>query len=394
MAAENPAILTKQKIDRMTYAGGWDVRWDVEVTGLGLRVYPSGKKSFVVSYRTKGAARRKHLMVLGSYGVLTLKQARDMAKSVLTGVIHGHDPLTTRRLAGHSSRIAEVLNAYIERYAKPHKKTWAEDARRLSLHVPKRWLSLTPAELTREHVRALHTQIGADTPYEANRVLALLRVVFRFAKEEGFLPENAINPATEIKPYRERSRSRFATKDEIQALVRAIDDEPNIFIRALVLLYLQTAARKGELLERRWEDVELDRARLRLPDTKTGEEQFIPLTKTAIAILGGLPKLEGNPHIFPGVRAGGHLVNVSKAWARLLQRAGLRDLRLHDLRRTVGSWMTQAGTDLNAVKDALRHRNLGTTLIYARLKEEQARDALDQHSERLEGVIGSMRLVK
>jgi integrase len=378
----------------MIYAGGWDVRWDTDVTGLGLRVYPSGKKSFVVSYRTKGAGRRKHLMVLGPSGVLTLKQARDMAKSVLAGVIHGDDPLAARKQAGSSATITEVITAYIERYAKQHKKTWAEDARRLSVHVPRRWLTLSPAEVSREHVRALHTQIGAETPYEANRVLALLRVVFRFAKEEGYLPENAMNPATEIRPYRERSRSRFATKEEIQSLVSAIDHEPNIFIRALVLLYLQTAARKTELLERRWEDVEWDRARLRLPDTKTGEEQFIPLTKTAIAILGGLPRLEGNPHIFPGARAGRHLVNVSKAWTRLLKRAGLKDLRLHDLRRTVGSWMTQAGTDLNAIKDALRHRNLGTTLIYARLREEQARDALDQHSDRLEGLIGPIRVLK
>src|SRR5438105_4348578 len=122
MAVENPTILTKQKIDNMTYGGGWDVRWDAELTGLGLRVYPSGKKSFVVSYRTKGAARRKHLMVLGPYGVLTLKQARDMAKGVLAGVIQGNDPLTARRQAGRSSKMVEVLEAYIERYAKPHKK--------------------------------------------------------------------------------------------------------------------------------------------------------------------------------------------------------------------------------------------------------------------------------
>ena len=385
---------TKNYIDDLTYDGGWDVRWDTEITGLGVRVYPSGKKSFVLSYRSKGASRRKHLMVLGAFGALTLKQARDRAKEALADIIRGADPVTDRKRAGLASRFAEVLGAYIERHAKPHKKTWEEDARRLSLHVPKHWLSHTPAEITREQVRKLHTGIGAHTPYEANRVLALLRVVFRFAKSEGFLPENAINPADEIKPFREKSRSRFATEEEIQSLVRAIDGEPNIYIRALVLLYLQTAARKAELLERRWEDVQFQSARLRLPDSKFGQEQFIPLSKAAIEILEGLPRLEGNAHVFPGERAGRHLVNVSKAWRRLMNRAGLEDLRLHDIRRTVGSWMTQAGTDLNAIKDALRHRNIGTTLIYARVRDEMARDTLDKHSERLAGVIGSTRLSK
>ena len=275
-ATDRVERLTKQKIDAMVYAGGWDVRWDDEITGLGVRIYPSGKKSFVLSYRTRGAARRKRLMVLGPFGVLTLSQARDLAKATLANVIHGHDPATERKKAGKSSRMEEVFTAYVDRYARPHKKSWAEDARRISVHVPQRWLSLTPAEITREHVRALHTRIGARTPYEANRVLALLRVVFRFAKEEGFLPENAINPAAEIKPFRERSRSRFATEEEIKALVEAIDGEPNIFIRGLVLLYLQTAARKAELLERQWSDVEIDRARLRLPDTKSGRRTVYP----------------------------------------------------------------------------------------------------------------------
>jgi integrase len=154
-----------------------------------------------------------------------------------------------------------------------------------------------------------------------------------------------------------------------------------------VLLYLQTGARKVELLERRWEDVQFGRARLRLPDPKSGQEQFIPLSKAAVSILEGLPRVEGNPHIFLGAKAGGHLVNVDKAWRRLTHLGGLKDLRLHDIRRTVGSWMTQAGTDLNAIKDALRHRNIGTTLIYARVRDEEARDALARHSERLEGVI-------
>ena len=384
----SPAVrLTKRFIDGFTHAGGWDVRWDTEITGFGVRVYASGKKSFVLSYRSKGASRRKHLMVLGPYGALTLKQARDRAREALAEIIRGADPVKDRKQVGSSTRLLEVFAAYIERRAKPHKKTWKEDARRLSFHIPKQWLSLTPGELTREHVRKLHTGIGANTPYEANRLLALLRVVFRFAKSEGFLPENAINPADEIKPFREKPRSRFATEEEIQDLVRAIDDEPNIYIRALVLLYLQTGARKAELLERKWEEVQPEHARLRLPDPKSGQEQFIPLSQAALAILEGLPRMEDNRHIFPGARPGAHLVNVSKAWRRLINQAGLKGLRLHDIRRTVGSWMTQAGTDLNAVREALRHRNISTTLTYARLRDEQARDALELHSERLEGVI-------
>ena len=152
---------------------------------------------------------------------------------------------------------------------------------------------------------------------------------------------------------------------ELPKLVKAVDQEPNIYIRSAIWLLLLTGLRKMELLSAKWEDVMWERGQLRLPNTKSGEEQFASLSAAAMAILQSIPKREGNPYIIPGAWRGQHLKRIDPAWSRITSAAGVQDLQIHDLRRTAGSWMTQAGVDLNTIKDALRqghsvqNRNVG-----------------------------------
>ena len=128
------AKLTKRAIDSFRYDGGWDVRWDDDIPGFGVRVYPSGKKAFVLSYRTKG---RKRLMVLGRYGAdLTLDQARERAQKHLVNVRDGTDPLEERQKAAQGRTFGGLITSYIERHAKVHKKTWRDDEQRLDRHIP------------------------------------------------------------------------------------------------------------------------------------------------------------------------------------------------------------------------------------------------------------------
>jgi integrase len=148
-----------------------------------------------------------------------------------------------------------------------------------------------------------------------------------------------------------------------------------------------------ELLQARWDDLDWDRGQLRLPQTKSGDEQTATLSAPALAILQATPRLDGNPFIFPGHIKQRHLVNIAKPWDRIRTAAGMPDLRLHDLRRSVGSWMTQAGVDLNLIKDALRHADLNTTLTYARLGADAARDAMEAHGEQVLAAAGKHRPV-
>ena len=427
------AKLTKRAIDGFEYAGGWDVRWDAEVPGFGLRIYPTGKKAFVLSYRAQG---RKRLMVLGRYGAdLTLGQARDKARKERVKVKEGADPIEDARKATQGETVEHLIDRYIEAHAKPHKKSWARDRDRLDRHIPTTWRNRKARAITHDDVAGLHAKIGEQHPYEANRLLALLRVMFRLGRKWRYLEPGADNPAEGVTKFKERSRKRFAQPHELPLIAEAIDGESSIYVRSVIWCYMLTGARKAELLPRRWDEIDWPGARIRLPDTKGGEEQSIPLSAPALAILQAVPRQEKHPYIFCGAKPRKPMVNIDKPWRRIRERAtvrfwtlyeadpnvpklverlsgelvreptymecqdaadadeielpsGLQDLRLHDLRRSVGSWMTADDINLNRIKDALRHANIATTLTYARLGEDASREAFERHGQRIMEAAG------
>ncbi len=337
-------------------------------------------------------------MTLGAHGTLTLDQARKRARKLLSQVDDGRDPLAEKQRKAQGETFEDLTKKYIEDYAKgpqfpekPRKKTWKADENRLERHIPHGWKGRKVDDIARWEVERLHNQIGALYPYEANRLLSLLSKMFRLAKVWGFIEPTADNPVEGIERFKERKRKRWVKPEELPALAKAIDAEGNIYVRAVLWLYMLTGGRKKELLEAKWDDVDWPRGQLRLPETKAGEEQAVSLSTPALAILQALPRQEGNPHILPGAKKGRHLVNIDKPWRRIRKAAGLEDVRLHDLRRTVGSWLTQGGVDLNRVKDALRHANISTTLIYARLGEDAAKPVMEEHGRRILKAAGKHR---
>jgi integrase len=380
--------LTKRTIDAATYEGAGNARfvlWDTDPPGFGLRVYASGKKAFVLSYRSNG---RKRMMTVGSYGALTLDQARTQARAMLAKVETGAtDPLEDRRKATQGETLRDLAAAYMDRHGNA-KRSGAEDQRRIDRHILPAWGGRKARDITRADVAALHSRIGRAAPYEANRTLALLSKLFALAEVWGFVPAGHPNPARAIDRFREEKRDRWVTPEELPRLAEAINREPNQSARHALWLYLLTGARKTELLQARWEDVDWRRGELRLPETKAGRVHYLPLSGPALALLRQIPRDADNPFILPGAKPGAHLVNISKPWLRVRSAAGVADVRLHDLRRTVGSWLAQAGNSLHLIGRVLNHSNTSTTAVYARFGQDQVREALEQHAQRLLGVAG------
>jgi integrase len=380
--------LTKRVIDAAVYQGNGQSRhvlWDSEIPGLGVRLYPAGAKGFVLSYRVHG---RKRLMVLGAYGVLTLDQARREARKLLVAVEAGGDPLNDRWKESKGQTVRELCLAYLERHAKPHKKTWKDDERRVRKYLLPAWGNLKARAIGRADAAALHSRIGETHRYEANRVLELVSKMFELAWRWGFVPEGHANPARGIDSFKEEKRYRWVTPEELPRLALAIDQETNPYARAALWLYLLTGLRKSEVLTARWECVDFVRKELRLPHTKAGRAHYLPLSEPALAALSTIPRVEGNPYIIVGLREGAHLVNISKPWLRVRKAAGVEDVRLHDLRRTVGSWLAQAGNSLHLIGRVLNHSSQTTTAVYARFAQDHVREALEAHALRLLGVAG------
>jgi integrase len=383
-----PVKLTKRAVEALTYEGtgnGACYFWDPEVKGFGVRIFPTGRKAFLVTYRS-GA--RKRFLTLGTFGKdVTADEARKLAKAALGDAVRGTDPAEERDKAKQGETMRDLCGAYMDRHGNA-KKIARDDLRRINAHFLPAWGRLKARDIKRPDVASLHAKIGKTAPYEANRTLAQLSKMFELARRWGFVPEGHPNPARDIDRFKEQKRDRWVTPEELPRLAQAINEEPNESARFALWLYLLTGARKTELLTARWEHIDWTRAELKLPDTKAGRVHYVPLSAPAMALLREIPRVEGNPFVLPGKLAGAHLVNISKPWNRVRAAAGVEDVRLHDLRRTVGSWLAQAGNSLHLIGRVLNHSNQSTTAVYARFGEDSVRAALEQHGARIMGAAG------
>ena len=368
--------LTKQVIDATPFplAGQVFVR-DAELPGFALRI-TQGRKSFVLEKRIRGRMRR---LTIGPYGPLTVEQARMLAKAHVGAIAQGIDPAQVRQNRLHEPTFADLTAQYLERHA-PRKRSARDDRGMLQTHLAIfRTRKLT--DLSRNDVARFHATVGATTPYRANRLVALLRKMFNLARDWGLYAGE--NPATHIPFFREESRDRFVQPEELPRLLQAIAEEPNIYVRTVLLTALLTGARRAEVLTMRWEEVSLTRAEWRIPHTKAGRPHLLPLPHALVTLLRRVPRVDGVPYVFLGQDGTGHLHDIKRAWDRIRTKAGIPDVRFHDLRRTVGSWLAGSGESLSLIGKVLNHRDVSTTAIYARLNLDPVRQALERQATKM-----------
>ena len=276
-------------------------------------------------------------------------------------ILKGENPARDRKEKLHAATFGELASLYLKNQT-PRKKSIHHDQSMLNNHLA-RWQHRKLSSIRRVDVVTLHNYIGESARYAANRTVTLLRRMFNLAKMWDVY--SGENPAKGIELFPEEKRDRFVQPVEMPKLWEAMKAEPNEYIQKAFLLSLFTGARRGEILAMEWAHLTLDTPEpvWRIPMTKAGRAHTLPLPAPVVALLRSIPRMHESPYVFPSHRGSGHLVNISKAWKRIRERAGLQDVRIHDLRRTVGSMLKAAGEDLTLIGKVLNHKELSTTAI-------------------------------
>ena len=359
------ARITKRLVDGLKPAGTDYYVFDTDTIGFAVRVRATGGMSYIVQYKAgsgRGAPARR--VTLGGVGKMTPEQARVAARKILGSVAHGEDPAADKSNERRSLPLGDVIEAFLAEHAEAKRKASTAAWYRGGLEgiVKPALGGMNPSKVTRQDVARLHSSLR-DTPVRANRVLAMLSALYSFAGKAGYVPEE-YNPARGIEKFPERARERFLTSDELARLGDALRQGETIglpyaideskpkakhapkednrrvildpFAVAAIRLLILTGARLREILHARWEHIDFERGVIFLPDSKTGKKP-IYLSAAALAILTALPRLEGNPFVIPGEKAGQPRVDLKRPWAAVTKAAGLEGLRIHDLRHSFAS---------------------------------------------------------
>ncbi len=359
--------------------------WCDKIKGFGMRVFPSGKKSFLVTYRN--TANTKRFYTIGNYPDITVEQARHVAKLKLLEVSNGDDPQATRRGKKDEMTFEALARDYMV-HSKEHKRSYKNDYQRLRDHLlpafGQRKLSEITLPMLQQHMRKLHEKLA---PATVNRCIALTKHMFTMAMRWQVVEAS---PAQHLQPYKEPPPCDVVLRpEECRRIIDACNQEDNPFAAALFKLALYTGRRIGEIRNARWEDVhhsndaEYDYVRLTIRDTKAGEQQHVYLNELAAKVIASLDRVLGNPYIIAGAAPMRPLQTYSKAWKRILARAEVAYFKPHGLRHNYVSMLVAAGEPMDVVGHLVGHKNSVTTKKYAHHRP----DGLRKTTERLGQVI-------
>lgn len=408
------AKITKRAVDGATAEGDRDLwLWDTEVKGFGLRVRPNGHKVYVLEYRpgSGGRTAAKRRFTIGKHGSpWTPDLARKEAERLLGVVKAGGDPAADKTAHKAAPSVEELGARFLKEHADTKRKpaTATQYRRLLDLFIHPAFGKKKAVDVTRHDVVKLHTSM-ADTPYQANRVLALVSTLFTFAEVVGERPSGT-NPARHVERFREEARERMLSADELAWLGEAMKDAELAATRleelrpqlaaahcqyrdaraindrkaggaarrelealrsqlreigdgpvppqalACIRLLLFTGARLGEILNLKWEWVDFQRAEARLPDSKTGRKT-IHFPAPALDVLAKLPRLNGNPYVITGEKDGSHFVGIQRPWQRIRNAA------------TVKAWRHGEDAKVAALVEALTQR-LGRAPSFEECQQE------------------------
>lgn len=391
----NPRI-TKRTIDALEADGRDYVRWDSELKGFGVRVRPSGAKSFVSVYRTGGRNSPLRKVTIGAVGKIEVKKAREAARKIIAGAELGHDHAAERARVRAEMTLAQVCDLYLAEGCETKKaSTFVTDRGRIERHIKPLLGKKRVGEVTRVDVERFLRDVAsgktaADVKTKkrgraivqggkgtATRTVGLLGGIFSFAMARRL---RADNPVRGVKRYPDKKSETFLAPAELARLGEALNaaeaSGANPAAVAIIRLLAFTGARKNEIAALRWAEVDLERGYIRLGDSKTGAKVF-PIGAPAIEVLASLPRVEGSPFVFPAATGEAAFQGVDKVWRNLRAAAGFPTLRLHDLRHSFASAGLARGDALPVIGAILGHADVKTTSRYAHLADDPVRRAAD-----------------
>ena len=364
--------------------------WDTLVVGFGVRVMPSGTKTFQVQYR-KGARTRR--AALGRFGVVSVEQARDQAREMLGQVAGGFDPVEQIAIERMAPTVSDLCDRFLDVHVAVHvKPSTAKDYSSTIRRMIRPALGMFKVtDVLRKDIANLHYR-HRDTPIQANRMLSVLSKMFNLAELWGLRPDGT-NPCRHVPKYKENKLERYLTQAEIQHLGQILkrcedDGSETPHVVAAFRLLLLTGCRLGEIQTAKWDYV-TERG-LELPDSKVGK-RCIPLPAAALTVLNDLPRTAGNPFIIEGKLPDTHITDMQRPWRRIRELAGLEDVRIHDLRHTYASIAVSGGMPIQMVGRLLGHTQLQTTLRYAHLADDPVRAAAEENSTAIFASLGASK---
>lgn len=381
--------LTIPVIDKLTPkpGGGHRVVRDAEVPGLQVRVAPTGRKSFVFSYRLLDG--RASSLKLGALGEITLAQARELARDAAFAVRGGRDPARERAALRQGDTVADFAERYFTEHVSIHNSpSWRDEVRRLldKLIIP-RLGKLKIAVVATPDVAKFHRSMTA-TPGQANLALACVSKLMAYAKQVGARPAGD-NPCSAVQRFPTRKRERFLSADELARLgevLRSGRVAPNAVLALKLLLF--TGGRLSEVLGARWDWVDLANGAIHLPTAKTGARD-LHLGAAAIGLLLEEKKRGSGPFIIPGRKPGASMTpsGLEKVWARLRSELGMPDVHLHDLRHTAGTYAGMSGANQFLVRDFLGHKGVAMTSQYVNKYAPPVQQLADTVSSKIAGLL-------
>ena len=377
MARMNKIRLTKRTVETIEVGEKAIQVMDAELPGFGVRVMPSGVRSYFIRYRNK--ENRPLRYTIGQHGKITADQARKLAMKLFAEIAAGNDPAGNREAARKAPKVSELFERFMKEHAKVHT---APSTQRLYERLVIKFIlpklgHLTVGGVERRDIQKVHHSMRG-THRQANQVLSVLSKAFNLAEAWGWRTQGT-NPCRHVKKFKEAARDRFLSDEEMKRLGVALDELESAHrlapgVADVVRLLALTGCRLGEVQQLRWEDVDFERSLFVLPASKTGKREHVVGAMT-LALLSELLRVEGSPWIFPGVKDQSQCLSqsvIQHAWNGKIRPAakleeqdtGLPDVHLHDLRHTVGTNAGQTGANAFLIRDKLGHKTTAMTNRY------------------------------
>jgi integrase len=359
--------------------------FDEQIKALVLRVTDKGVKTFYVRKKIDGISKR---FLIGQFPDLTIDQARKKAAEYCGSLALGEDLQAKRKRSREELPLGILLARYIEDHAQQHclagKEIEAVFRRYLSDWSDRKLSSIKKLDVNSK-LAAIATNHGQ---FAANHTLTYARAAINWCIERGLttLP----NPWTGAQKFKVLSRERFIRPEELKRFFECLDKISNHGIRDYILVSLFTGARRSNVLAMRWDQIDFTLGTWKIPRTKSGDSHTLPLTSTVLELLQLRQEARTNEWVFPSKGKTGHLVEPKKSWQSLLRLAELDDLRLHDLRRTLGSYMAIGNQSLQVIGKVLGHKSSQATQIYSKLTYDPLRQAMEKAQSDMFKVAGLM----